>query len=162
AQWDRAAEAAERALHLAERLGGAAFESLARSQLGRVVLMRDHDPDRAVTICADAVRTARGHGRRLLLGWALYRQAEVSLYGQHFDIADTAAAEAISVLTEAADPIRRGHALDYRARALAALGRDTEAQQVRAQLAELAARIGRTPPAAAEFEVVGAGSTGRP
>ncbi|MFI6213112.1 AfsR/SARP family transcriptional regulator [Nocardia brasiliensis] len=162
AQWDRAADAAERALRLAERLGGAAFESLARSQLGRVVLMRDHDPERAVTICADAVRTARGHGRRLLLGWALYRQAEVALYGQHFDIAEAAAAEAVSVLTEAADPIRRGHALDYRARALAALGRDIEAQQARAQLAELATRIGRTPPAAAEFDVVGAGSTGRP
>ncbi|CAM4457576.1 AfsR/SARP family transcriptional regulator [Nocardia ninae] len=156
AQWDQAAEYAERALQLAAQLGGAAFEPLAWCQLARVVLMRDNDPERAVSISTDAVRAARAHGRRLMLGWVLCRQAEVSLHGQRPDIAETAAAESVSVLTMAADPMRRWEALDCRVRALVALGRGTEAQQVRAQIDELALRIGRKPAPAAGHAAEGA------
>ncbi|GAB2550109.1 hypothetical protein GCM10027167_65990 [Nocardia heshunensis] len=134
ARWDDAAATAERATRLADRLGGAAFDSLARCQVARVVLLRDNDFDRAAAMCADAVRVARAHGRRLLLGWALHRQAEINLHGRRFALAESAAAESVSVLTEAADPFRRTHALHCQAAALTALGRDEEARQVRAQL----------------------------
>ncbi|MBL1075675.1 hypothetical protein JK358_14865 [Nocardia sp. 2] len=147
AQWDSAADYAERAVRAAAQVGGAAFDSLARCQLARVVLMRDDEPERAISMCEDAVRVARAHGRRLLLGWALFRLAEVSLHARRFDIAESAAAEAVSVLTEAADPFRRGHALHCRAIALAELGRSDEARQVRAQIDELTARIGPIIPA---------------
>ncbi|QLY29196.1 AfsR family transcriptional regulator [Nocardia huaxiensis] len=132
-QWDRAAESAQRAVRLANQLGGAAFESLARCQLARVVLVRDNDPQRAMALCAEAVDVARAHGRRLLLGWALHRLAEVSLSAGHPELAESAAAEAVSVLTEAADPFRRAHALDCRVLALTAQGRLDEARSVMAQ-----------------------------
>ncbi len=143
AHWDHTAETAERALRLAAELGGAAFDSLALCQLARAVLLRDNDPHRAVSLCQEAVRAARAHGRRLFLGWALYRMAEVGLRGGYLDIAESAAAEAVSVLTEAADPIRRGQALRIRAAALAGQGRTAEEDQVRRQLEELDARIGQ-------------------
>ncbi|WP_067830589.1 AfsR/SARP family transcriptional regulator [Nocardia inohanensis] len=145
-RWELSAEFVERALGSAERLGGAAFESLARSQLGRVTLMRDADPERAVAIGEAAVRTARRYGRRLLLGWALFRLAETSFHAGRFDIAESAAAEAAEVLTRAADPIRRAHSLHFHAEALAAQGRNAEARNVRAQLDELSTRVGPLPP----------------
>lgn len=144
--WDQSAEFGARASELARRIGGAAFESLARSQLGRVALMRDDDPERALSICEEAVHAARGYGRRLLLGWALYRLAEVGFHGGFFERAESAAAEASSVLTRAADPIRRGHSLHFHAKALTARGRTAEARLVRAQLDELIARVGPLPP----------------
>ncbi|MGW4242376.1 AfsR/SARP family transcriptional regulator [Nocardia sp. NPDC004722] len=134
ARWDDATAAAERAVRLAGRLGGAAFESLARCQLARVALRRDNDPERAIALCEDAVRAARTRGRRLLLGWGLHRLAELSLHCGRFAAAETAAAEAVSVLTDAADPFRRGHALHCWAAALTALGRGEEARQLRAHV----------------------------
>lgn len=154
AQWDHATEVAERAVRLAARLGGAAFDSLARCQLARVVLMRDDDPERAVSMCEDAVRAARAHGRLTLLGWALYRLAEISLYCGRLDIAESAAAEAVSVLTEAADPFRREQALRCRASALAGQGRIEESHRVRAQIDELTARSGREPQPSKRIDVV--------
>ncbi|MFE9579961.1 BTAD domain-containing putative transcriptional regulator [Nocardia sp. NPDC006044] len=146
AQWDRVVETAERALRLAAELGGAAFDSLALGQLGRVALIRDRDPERALSLCTEGVRAARTHGRRLHLGWALFRLAQVGLHDRRFDVAEAAAAEAATVLAEAADPIRRGHALQFQAAALTGQGRIGEARAVRGRLDEFYTRIGLTPP----------------
>ncbi|KAA8884277.1 hypothetical protein F3087_34195 [Nocardia colli] len=146
AQWDRVVETAGRALRLAAELGGASFDSLSLAQLARVALIRDHDPERAMSLCTEGVHAARAHGRRLHLGWALYRLAQVALHDRRFDVAEAAAAEAAAVLAEAADPIRRGQALQFQAAALAGQGRMDEAREVRGRLDEFYARIGLTPP----------------
>ncbi|MFC9433981.1 BTAD domain-containing putative transcriptional regulator [Nocardia sp. NPDC057030] len=146
AQWDRVVETAERALRLAAELGGAAFDSLALCQLGRVALIRDRDQERAMSLCMEGVRAARVHGRRLHLGWALFRLAQISLHDRRFEVAAAAAAEAAEVLAEAADPIRRGQAMQFQAAALAGQGLADEARDVRDRLSEFYTRIGLTPP----------------
>ncbi|MEV6071476.1 BTAD domain-containing putative transcriptional regulator [Nocardia sp. NPDC052001] len=146
AQWDRAAETAQRALQLADDLGGAPFDSLALGQLGRAALCRDNDPERAMALCAEAVRVARIHDRRLYLGWALYRLAEVGLYCGRFTAAEAAAAEAVRILTDATDPIRRDHAVHFQASAVAAQGRAAEAAELGACLAESSDLVSRTLP----------------
>ncbi|MFC9434720.1 BTAD domain-containing putative transcriptional regulator [Nocardia sp. NPDC057030] len=146
AQWDRAVETAERALRLADELGGAPFDSLALGQLGRVAALRDNDPERAMALCAEAVRVARIHDRRLYLGWALYRLAEVGLYCGRFTAAEAAAGEAVRILTDATDPIRRDHALHFQASAVAAQGRAVEAAELGTGIAESSDLVSRTLP----------------
>ncbi|MFE9581551.1 BTAD domain-containing putative transcriptional regulator [Nocardia sp. NPDC006044] len=153
AQWDRAVETAQRALRLAAELGGAPFESLALGQLGRVAILRDNDPERAMALCAEAVRVARLHERRLYLGWALYRLGEVALYCGRFTAAEIAAAEAVRILTETTDPIRRDHALHFQARAVAAQGRAAEAAELGADIAESSSLLSRTLPRPDRFAV---------
>ncbi|MFE3190670.1 BTAD domain-containing putative transcriptional regulator [Nocardia sp. NPDC059240] len=125
-QWDRCAEAAERALlivrtHPDHTQPASEFESLALGELSRVTLERDADPERAIDLARQAVAAARARGRRRHEGWALLRLAEAGLRADRLDLAESAADTAVRILTDHAGPAHLAQAMLLHDRVMAAV-----------------------------------------
>ncbi|MFI5782908.1 BTAD domain-containing putative transcriptional regulator [Nocardia sp. NPDC051570] len=151
-RWPDAIEAAGQALTLARLIGSLRVESMALHELGFATLQHG-DPERARELCRRALDVARRDGRRHQEGWALSRLAEVILYSGDADAAVPIAAEAVRALTEVSATVRRLQAMRVYGRALTAVGRDEEAEQILAKAAQSSRRIGLTTSASAELAI---------
>ncbi|MFI9503541.1 AfsR/SARP family transcriptional regulator [Nocardia sp. NPDC052566] len=121
AQWDQCAVAADRALLIARELGTSDFESVALQELSRVALERDGDTDRALALSEQAVGTAEARGSGRIQGWALLRFADARLRAGRLEAAESAAAEAVRVLSATAGPAHQADAVLMHSRTVAAL-----------------------------------------
>ncbi|MFX0574285.1 BTAD domain-containing putative transcriptional regulator [Nocardia nepalensis] len=144
-RYDEAVDVADRAIALAHASSNPVALGWATHELAATLSLRG-EHERALELGGDAVRIARRNGVRLWEGWARTRLAQIQLRAGNVADAQTQAAEAIRLLTKAADPIDRARALALHASALAAQGRTGPAAAEFGEAAEIFRRAGLTPP----------------
>ncbi|MFI7004230.1 AfsR/SARP family transcriptional regulator [Nocardia sp. NPDC050175] len=144
-QYDEAVAMAERAIALARESSNPVALGWATHELAATLSMRG-EHRRAIELGTEAVRAAQRNGVRLWEGWARTRLAQIHLQAGNIPEAETNAADALHLLTKAADPIDRARAMALHAAALAARGRPVRAEQEFRESAEIFSRAGLSPP----------------
>ncbi|MFI6778926.1 BTAD domain-containing putative transcriptional regulator [Nocardia sp. NPDC050412] len=144
-RYDEAVDIADRAIALAQASSNPVALGWATHELAATLSMRD-EHERALELGRDAVRIAQRNGVRLWEGWARTRLAQIQLRAGNVVDAESQAAEAVRLLTKAADPIDRARALALHASALAAQGRTGPATAEFGEAAEIFRRAGLAPP----------------
>ncbi|WP_378737903.1 BTAD domain-containing putative transcriptional regulator [Nocardia brasiliensis] len=144
-QYAEAMEMGQRAIALARESSNPVALGWATHELAATLSMLG-EHRRAIELGSEAVRLAQRNGVRLWEGWARTRLAQIQLQAGNVAEAETHAAEALQLLTKAADPIDRARAMALHAAALAARGSPERAEREFGESAEIFKRSGLPPP----------------